>query len=100
MINYLTFNWIGLSEYFPINFRCGIQIPLYKEKITPICDQNNCRAITLLGAFNKAFEIVIRSRLEKWWTENDVIAESQGACHEGPLLIHTAILLQETIASH
>ena len=28
----LIFNWIVVSEYIPINFHRGVQIPLYKGK--------------------------------------------------------------------
>ena len=55
---------IGL-EYIPLNFRRGIQVPLYKGKNQCILDMNNYRGITLLSNFNKIFEILMWGRLEK-----------------------------------
>ena len=95
----VLFNWIVLVEYIPLNFRRGVQIPLYKGKNTPIVEVNNYRGITLLSTLNKLFEIVIWKRLEKWWSESGVLSRLQGACRKGVSCVHTAMLLQETIAS-
>ena len=48
----LLFNWIIEVEYIPVNFRRGIQIPLYKGKNSSITDVNNYSGITLLSTFN------------------------------------------------
>ena len=41
----LLFNWILDTEYIPINFRRGVQIPLYKGKNTSIFDVNNYNSV-------------------------------------------------------
>ena len=94
----LLFNAILKYEYVPVNFRRGIQVPLYKGKNTCQLDVDNYRGITLLTNFNKIFEIVIWNRIEKWWVENGVISSLQGACKRGQSCVHTAFLLQETVA--
>ena len=93
------FNWILKIEYIPVNFRRGVQIPLYKGKNTPIVEVNNYRGITLLSTFNKLFEIVIWKRLEGWWTDSAVLSQLQGACRNGVSGVHSAMLLQETIST-
>ena len=60
---------------------------------------NNYRGITLLTNFNKIFEILIWGRLEKWWVDNGIILNLRGACRKGQSCIHTAHLLQETVAT-
>ena len=87
-------------EYIPENFRRGTQVPLYKGKNTSILDPNNYRGITLLTTFNKIFEILMWSRIEGWWVENKVIEDTQGACRKGVSSLHSALLLQETIAAN
>ena len=62
----MIFNWVRVSEYIPITFRRGVQVPLYKGKNSPIVDVNNYRGITLLSTFNKLFEVIIWKRLEGW----------------------------------
>ena len=62
----LILNWILETEYIPINFRRGVQIPLYKGKNTSTLDVNNYRDITLLSIFNKLFEVVMWKRMEQW----------------------------------
>ena len=95
----LLFNQIVTNEYIPINFRRGVQIPLYKGKNTPIVEVNNYRGITLLSTFNKLFEIILWKRMETWWGETGVLSQLQGACRKGVSCVHTAMLLQETISS-
>ena len=60
---------------------------------------NIYRGITLLTNFNKIFEILLWGRLEKWWSDNRVISDLQGACRKGQSCIHTAYLLQETVST-
>ena len=60
------YNLIIKLEYIPVNFRRGMQVPLYKGKNSCILDMNNYRGITLLTNFNRIFEILMRNRLEKW----------------------------------
>ena len=97
---FLILSWINMIEYIPMNFRRGTRVPLYKGKNTSPLDPNNYRGITLLTTFNKIFEILLWSRIEKWWVENNAVAETQGACKKGVSSVHTAILLQETVTSN
>ena len=101
MVEVLTdiFNLIVRQEYIPINFRRGIQIPLYKGKNAPPLDTNSYRGITLLSILNKLFEVLIWGRMEGWWNETQVISPLQGACRKGVSCVHTAMLLQETVAT-
>ena len=92
------FNRIILLECIPQNFRTGTQIPLYKGKNSCALDPNNYRGITLLTSLNKVFEIVVWRRLEVWWEEENIISPLQGACKPGVSCIHSALILQETIA--
>ena len=71
MIITLTFlfNLIVKMEYIPVNFRCGIQIPLFKGKNLGGMDTNNYWGITLLSIFSKIYEIVIWNRIEPWRKE-------------------------------
>ena len=87
------------AEYAPSNFRKGIQVPLYKGKNTCPLDPDNYRGITLLSSFNKLFEMVIWQRIESWWENYRITSELQGACRRGSSRIHTALTLQENIAS-
>ena len=95
----LPFNWILDTEYIPINFCRGVQIPLYKGKNTSTLDVNNYRGITLLSVFNKLFEVIIWKRMEGWWIRTGVINQLQGACRKGVSCVHSAYILQETIAT-
>ena len=95
----MLFNWIRESEYIPVNFRRGIQIPLYKGKNSSILDVNNYRGITLLSIFNKLFEVVLWKRIEPWWVNNGVISQQQGACRKGLSCVHSAYVLQESIST-
>ena len=52
------------------------------------------------SSFNKLFEMVLWLRIESWWEESRIISELQGACRKGSSCVHTALTLQETIASH
>ena len=79
----LLFNWIVESEYILLNFRRGIQVPLYKGKNSSTMEVINYRGIILLSIFNKLFEVVVWKRIEKWWFETGVISQLQGACRKG-----------------
>ena len=92
-------NMVRVSEYVPTCCRIGVQVPLFKGKDTCPLDPNNYRGITLLSIFNKIMEILIWYRIETWWQDNIVISELQGACKKGLSCIHTAMLLQETVAT-
>ena len=76
-----------------------MQIPLYKGKNTSTLEVNNYRGITLLSTFNKLFEIVMWKRIEHWWNETGAISPLQGACRKGISRVHSAYLLQESIAT-
>ena len=93
------FNEVLRLEYIPINFRRGIQIPLYKGKNAPPLDTNSYRGITLLSTLNKLFEVIVWQRMEQWWNDHEVISRLQGACRKGVSCIHTAMLLQEIVAT-
>ena len=74
MVIMLLFNMIVNLEYIPINFRRGVQIPLYKGKNASVTDVNNYRGITLLSTFNKLFEIVMWKRMQGWWEGSCVLS--------------------------
>ena len=93
----LVYNYVLQTEYIPVNFRRGLQVPLYKGKNTCTLDMNNYRGITLLTNFNNIFEILVWLRLEKWWNESGIISSLQGACRKGQSCVHSAYLLQETV---
>ena len=93
------FNKVRDLEYIPACFRVGVQVPLFKGKDLCNVDPNNYRGITLLSTFNKVFEILLWNRMKKWWVDEGVISELQGACKTGMSCIHTAFLLQEAVAT-
>ena len=95
----LLFNSIIDLEYIPKSFRMGIQVPLYKGNNTSTLDVNNYRGITLLSVFNKLFELVLWKRMEKWWFSTGVLTQLQGACRKGVSCVHSAYVLQESIAT-
>ena len=95
----ILYNAILQTEYIPINFRRGVQVPLYKGKNASILDVNNYRGITLLTTFNKLFEVIFWKRLEQWWLDSEVVSQLQGACRKGVSCVHSAYILQETIAT-
>ena len=101
MVNAIAylFNMILDLEYIPINFRRGVQVPLYKGKNATVTDVNSYRGITLLSTFNKLFEIVLWNRMSGWWVESGVLSRLQGACRKGVSCIHTSMLLQETVST-
>ena len=76
----MVYNLILKTEYIPINFRRGVQVPLYKGKDISVLDMNNNRGITLLTHFIKIFEILIWNRIEKWWVDSGIVSNLQGAC--------------------
>ena len=92
------FNMCISKEYIPINFRKGIQVPLYKGKDSCSLSPDNYRGITLLSTFNKLFEVVLWGRIQKWWFNDRIVSDLQGAGRKGSSCIHTALTLQETIA--
>ena len=95
----LLYNKIVTMEFIPSNFRCGIQVPLYKGKNTCSLDVNNYRGITLLTTLNKLFEILLWNRMEKWWWDSGIVSRFQGACRRKQSCVHTALLLQETVSN-
>ena len=101
MVDFLCklYNAMCDLEYIPICFRRGVKIPLYKGKDTCTLDPNNYRRIKLLPTYNKLFEILIWQRLKRWWTDERIISELQGACRSGFSCVHTAFNLRETLAT-
>ena len=82
----------------PVNFRRGIQVPLFKGKNLCSTSTDNYRGITLLSTFSKIYEMLIWGRLEPWWKEHGIISQTQGACRKGQSCVHTSLILQETIS--
>ena len=95
----MIFNCVRVIEYIPTNFRCGVQIPLFKGKNLCSTDTNNYRGITLLSTLSKIFELIIWQRLEPWWKDEEIVSGLQGACRKGQSCVHTSLLLQETVAN-
>ena len=100
MITLLTllYNHIVNLEYIPINLRRGTQVPLYKGKKACSLDTDSYRGITLLTNYNKTYEILVWDRVKDWWEENSVISDLQGAGRKRQSCVHTALMLQESIA--
>ena len=69
-----------------------------KEKKANNLETDSYRGITLLTNFNKIYEILIWERVKGWWEENKVISDLQGAGRKKQSCVHTALLLQESIA--
>ena len=92
------YNHILRLEYIPINMRRGIQIPLFKGKGTCCLDPDNYRGISLLTNFNKVYEVLIWNRIKDWWNSQKVISDLQGAGKKKQSCVHTALVLQESIA--
>ena len=95
----LLYNYIIKIEYIPKVLRRGIQIPLYKGKDLCNLDPNSYRGITLLSIFAKIFEMILWARIEPWWENEGVISRLQGACRKGHSCVHTALTLQEALAT-
>ena len=53
----------------------------------------------MLTCLNKMFEILIWDRIKGWWLDEGVISLLQGACRQGHLCFHSALILHEGIAS-
>ena len=94
----LIYNHILRLEYVPINLRRGIQIPLFKGKGTCCLETDNYRGISLLTNFNKVYEVLLWNRIREWWVGQKVTSELQGAGKKKQSCVHTALLLQESIA--
>ena len=95
----LVYNHILRLEYIPINMRRGIQIPLFKGKGACCLEADNYRGISLLTNFNKVYEVLLWNRIKHWWVNDRVISELQGAGKKRQSCVHTALLLQESIAT-
>ena len=93
------FNLMRSCEYIPVGFRRGTQIPLYKGKNTCSLNPSNYRGITLLSTLNKLYEVILWHRMESWWVTNKVICGLQGAGKKGFSCLHSALMLQETLAT-
>ena len=55
----LLFNLIKEKEYVPVNFRRGIEEPLFKGDNLCSADTYNYRGITLLSIFSNIYEMLI-----------------------------------------
>ena len=93
------FNMIREIEYVPRCFRTGVQVPLFKGKDLSNLLTDNYRGITLLSSFNKIYEILLWHRMKDWWVQEKVVSDLQGACKSGHSCIHSALVLQETLAA-
>ena len=58
----ILYNKIRVSEYIPVCFRRGVQIPLFKGKDLSNLIMDSYRGITLLSTFNKLFEVLLWNR--------------------------------------
>ena len=99
MILCTLFNMIREIEYVPTCFRRGVQIPLFKGKDLSNLLPDNYRGITLLSTYNKLFEILLWQRMKRWWSDEKVVSDLQGACKTGHSCIHSALVLQEVLAT-
>ena len=95
----LLYNKMLEIEYVPKVLRRGIQIPLYKGKDLCNLEPNSYCGITLLSIFAKIFEMILWGRIEPWWVNEGVISRLQGACRKGHSCAHTALTLQEALAT-
>ena len=101
MITLLTllYNHLIRLEYVPVNMRRGIQVPLFKGKGACCLDVNSYKGISLLTNYNKAYEILLWDRVSKWWSDNKLISDLQGAGKKGQSCFHSALVLQEAISA-
>ncbi len=58
----VLFNKVRLEHYFPVNFRRGVRIPLYKGSGKKKEDRTSYRGITLLSIFSKWLEHILLGR--------------------------------------
>ena len=79
--------------------RRGIQIPLFKGKGTCCLDPDNYQGISLLTNFNKVYEVLVWNRIKGCWNSQKVISDLQGAEKKKQSCVHTALVLQESIAN-
>ena len=76
----------------------GVQVPLFKGKdlcnLNPtIIEESLCYVHSI--RYSRSFF----GTMKKWWVDEGIISELQGACKTGLSCIHTAFLLQEAIAT-
>ena len=95
----ILYNAVLRTEYVPLCFRTGVQVPLYKGKDTCALDSDNYRGITLLSVYNKVFEILVWHRLEAWCSGNNIVSDLQFACRKQISCLHAALVLRETMAA-
>ena len=88
--------WLGNMS--PIFSARAFRYPFTKGKNICSLDPDNYRGITLLATYNKLCEVLIWGRIKKWWFEERVTSDLQGAGRPVSLCIHTALTLQETIS--
>ena len=94
----LIYNHVARLEYIPTNLKRGIQIPLFKGKGACCLDPDNYRGISLLTNLNKVYEVLIWSRIKDWWNSQKVISDLQGAGKKKQSCVHSALMLQESVA--
>ena len=94
----LIYNHVARLEYIPTNLKRGIRIPLFKGKGACCLDPDNYRGISLLTNLNKVYEVLVWSRIKDWWYEQKVISDLQGAGKKKQSCVHSALLLQESVA--
>ena len=83
-----------------MNFKKGLQIPLFKGGGKDQMDTDNHRGITLQCVYAKVFDKVILKRLDPWMEEHMPLNELQGAAHKQCSSIGTSFVLQEAIAQN
>ena len=95
----LLFNRMRGTEYVLQCFQIGVQEPLFKGTDLSNLSTDNYQGITILPSFNKLFEILVWNRMKVWWVDEKVVSDLQGACKSGHTCIHSAFILQETVAT-
>ena len=92
------FNALAACNYIPIAFQLGYIVPILKSRDKDPSNPSNYRGITLLSTVSKVFEKVILNRLY-YHGIGEHIHRLQGGFQAGLSSLHSAFVLQETIAS-
>ena len=89
------FNLIVFSAHFPLAWKNGVIIPIYKNG--DISDVNNFRGITLLSTLSKLFTKVLNNRLTLWSDTYDIISDSQAGFRKGRGTIDNIFIIQSIV---
>ena len=91
----MLFNAITVHETMPSGMKRGVLVPIPKGKSDPMIRENN-RGLTLLTAFNKLYQLLLKQRIEPW--AYSIMDDVQGAGLKGVSCLNTSMLLRETVA--